>query len=160
MILAENVEIKYLAECREHIPQLAILWYEGISKHWVPSASIERAQQNLNKHLNDEKMPLTLVVLYDGKPIGMASLRENDGICPDLIPWLGSLVIDHAYRGQGMGNKLIKAVKNQAKNFGYEKLYLLAFDKTIPSWYKQLGWKEIGTNKLFEHSVTVMCIDL
>jgi hypothetical protein len=75
----QNIEIKFLADCKEHIPSLAILWFEEISKHWVPNASIDRAKENLLKHINNDKMPLTLVALQDGKAIGMASLRENDG---------------------------------------------------------------------------------
>jgi hypothetical protein len=80
MNLGSNIEIKLLADCKEFIPQLAVLWYEEISKHWVPNASVERAEQNLIKHSNLNAMPLTFVALYQGGPIGMASLRENDGI--------------------------------------------------------------------------------
>ncbi|MEO8401686.1 MAG: hypothetical protein ABI597_07810 [Gammaproteobacteria bacterium] len=43
MNLAKDIEIKLLVECQEHI--------EEISKHWVPTASIERAQQNLQVSL-------------------------------------------------------------------------------------------------------------
>lgn len=88
-----GIEIKLLAECREHIPILAKLWYEEISRHWVPNASVDRAEQNLIKHSNLDVLPLTFVALSHDKPIGMASLRENDGIRPDLTPWLGSLVV-------------------------------------------------------------------
>ncbi len=156
----DELEIKLLIECQEHIPELARLWFEEISKHWVPGASVERATQNLLAHSNHDKMPMTYVALYQGKPIGMASLRENDGIRPDLIPWLGSVVVDPAFRKQKVGERLIRAIKNQAKVFGYNMLYLLAFDQTIPEWYSRLGWEMIGTDKLFEYPVSVMQIKL
>lgn len=151
-----DINIKLLTECQQHIPELASLWYEEISKHWVPDASIERARQNLFKHSNDDKMPMTFVALAAGKPIGMASLRENDGIQPDLVPWLGSLVVHTDYRKRGVGEMLIQAIKNQASAFGYDKIYLLAFDLTIPDWYAKLGWQKIGMDSLFNHRVTVM----
>ena len=159
-MMNENLEIKLLTECHEHIPKLASLWFEEISRHWAPNASVERARQNLIKHSNADKMTMTFVALSEGKPIGMASLRENDGIQPDLIPWLGSLVVHPAYRKRKVGEMLIEAIKNQARYFGHEKIYLLAFDSTIPDWYAKLGWEKIGTDQLFNHPVTVMSIDL
>jgi N-acetylglutamate synthase-like GNAT family acetyltransferase len=90
----------------------------------------------------------------------MASLRENDGIQPHHIPWLGSLVVDPAYRSQKVGEKLIAVVKNQASLFGYKKLYLLAFDPTIHIWYEKLGWKLIGNDQLFNYPVSVMDIGI
>jgi predicted N-acetyltransferase YhbS len=154
------IEIKFLADCKEHIPYLAKLWYEQISKHWAPNASIERANQNLIKHANHNQLPLTLVALENKQPIGMASLRENDGIQPNRTPWLGSLVVDPAYRFKKVGEQLIDATKQQASILGYDTLYLLAFDPTIPDWYAKLGWKAIGSDQLFGHPVAVMTIEL
>ena len=151
-----QIKINLLADCNEHIPYLAKLWYEQISKRWVPDASIERAKQSLIKHSNREQLPITFVAFKNGQPVGMASLRENDGIRPDLIPWLGSLIVDPGYRNQKIGENLIEAVKQRALLLGYPKLYLLAFDKTIPMWYESLGWKSIGIDLLFDHPVTVM----
>lgn len=158
--MMQNIEIKFLKDCKEHIPTLAKLWYEQISKHWVPNASIERAKENLLKHANQDQMPVTLVALRDGKAVGMASLRENDGIRPDLAPWLGSLVVDPNHRQQKIGERLINATKQQALHFGFKKLYLLAFDPTIASWYAKLGWNPIGNDQLFGHNVAVMDIAL
>lgn len=158
--LNTDIEIKFLTECKDQIPDLAILWYEQISKHWVPNASIERAKENLLKHTNQNQMPLTLVALQNGKAVGMASLRENDGIRSDLAPWLGSLVVDPNYRQQKIGERLINAIKQVALKFGYKKLYLLAFDSTIPNWYAKLGWQPISDDRLFGHTVAVMDTEL
>lgn len=154
------IEIKLLADFLQHIPALAEIWHEQISRHWVPNASVEKAKQNLIKHANDEQLPMTFVALDNDQPVGMASLRENDGIQPDRTPWLGSLVVDPAYRKQKIGEKLIDVVKQRAALLGYPKLYLLAFDETISTWYTSLGWKSIGTDELFGHSVAVMDINL
>lgn len=158
--MKNKIEIKLLTECQEYIPELAILWYEEISRHWVPDASVERATQNLIKHLNEDKMPMTFVALLEGKPIGIASLRENDGIRPDLAPWLGSLIVAPAYRRRQIGETLIDVTKEKARDFGYKKIYLLAFEPTIPDWYARLGWEKIGMDQYFGHPVTVMSLDL
>ncbi|MBA2655007.1 MAG: GNAT family N-acetyltransferase [Gammaproteobacteria bacterium] len=111
-------------------------------------------------HLNYDQLPITLVALSEQTPVGMASLRINDGIRPDLEPWLGSLVVHPKYRGSRVGERLIKAIEQEALARGYEKLYLLAFDATIPNWYSRLGWKKMGTDELFTHTVTVMQLEL
>jgi len=150
------LEIKLFTECQENIDYLAKLQYAEITRHWVSEASIETVKQKLIQHLNQNSMPLTYVALLNKVPIGMASLRENDGIRKDLTPWLGSLVVDPAFRKNNVGEKLIAAIKAKAIQFGYNTLYLLAFDPTIPQWYSKLGWEIIGTDYLFSHRVTVM----
>lgn len=151
-------EIKLLMDCQQHILALAKLWYEEISQHWVTDASIEKTKQKLVGHLNQNEMPMAYVALLDGQAIGMACLRETDGIRPGVSPWLGSLVVHPEYRGQKVGEALINTVKDQARNLGYQILYLLAFDPTIPDWYARLGWKHIGDDELFGHRISVMSI--
>lgn len=156
----KNYAIKSLNDCQEQIPSLALLWYEEISRHWVPQASVEKAKQKLAEHLNSNKMPMAWVALHEGQAIGMACLRENDGIRPGLTPWLGSLVVHPHHRKHKIGEALIDCIKSQAKHFGHSILYLLAFDQTIPHWYGKLGWTHVGHDKLFGHTVTVMSITL
>ena len=155
-----NIEIKLLADCEEHIPALAKLWYEEISQHWVPDASIEKAKKRLITHLNKEAIPMAMVALQDGSPVGMVCLRETDGIRPGVTPWLGSLVVNPKFRGQKVGERLINSVKTQAKLFHHNILYLLAFDPTIPLWYARLGWQHVGEDMLLGHRVTVMSISI
>lgn len=154
----KNIEIKLLADCEKHISSLANLWYEEISRHWAPNASIEKAQQKLVDHLNSDSMPMAYVAICGDEAIGMACLRETDGIRPGITPWLGSLVVSPKLRGNKVGEALINRVKEQAKNLGHSILYLLAFDPTIPNWYARLGWKHIGDDELFGHRVSVMSI--
>lgn len=155
-----DVEMKLLADCPEHIPALAQLYYDNLSKQWVPGASVEKAIETFHKHLNKQKLPLTCVALHLQKPIAMASLRVTDGIKPDLMPWLGSLVVDPSYRRQGIGEKLIEQVKLHAKTLGFHKLYLFAFEPAVANWYHKLGWQKIEEDTFYHHPVTVMDVAL
>lgn len=103
---------------------------------------------------------MAVIALYDNNPIGMACLRETDGIRPGIAPWLGSLVVDPTFRGKQIGEALINTVKAQAKLFCHDILYLLAFDQTIPDWYTRLGWQTIGEDNLLGHRVTVMSVSI
>lgn len=155
-----KIEFKLLAACPEYIPSLTTFWYEGISQHWVPESSVEKAADKLRLHLNTETLPTATVAIYKGTPVGMACLRDTDGIRPGVTPWLGSLVVDPVFQGNKIGEALINRIKLQAKSFGYDTLYLLAFDPTIPEWYSRLGWSSIGQDVLLGHRVEVMSIGI
>ncbi|MBV9575749.1 MAG: GNAT family N-acetyltransferase [Gammaproteobacteria bacterium] len=151
-----NLKIKLLADCSQHIPTLAQLWFNEIGREWIPHASVARAERTYREHTNSEELPLTFVAIHEDKPVGMVSLRDNDGIREDLTPWLGSLIVHPDYRRQGIGEKLVEIAKSSAKIMGYQRLYLFALDPSIPDWYEKLGWKYIGTDDFYQHTVTVM----
>ena len=150
------IKIDLLKNHPDAIPHLAQIWHEVLGKIWVPDVPIERVEQNFLKHLNDQTLPLTFVALDDNTPVGMCSLRENDGIRPDLMPWLGSLVITPNYQKQGIAKKLMDATQEKAIELGFKRLYLLAFDPTIPNYYANHGWQKIGIDEFQGHTVTVM----
>lgn len=100
------------------------------------------------------------MALYDGRPMGSCSLQLNDGIRPDLKPWLGDLVVAAKYQNQGIGKMLLDVAIKKAKDLGFAKLYLFAFDPSIPEYYARFGWKKIGMDKFNSHPVTVMEINL
>lgn len=154
------IKIELLKQHPTMIPMLANMWHKLLGSIWVPDVSIERVETRFREHLNDNILPLTLIALEDEKPVGMCSLRENDGIRPDLKPWLGSLIVDKTHQGGGIGKLLIDATKEHAKKMGFTKLYLFAFDPTIPEYYQQNGWANIGVDTFKSHDVTVMMINL
>ena len=86
------INIELLKQHQTDVPILAKLWHELLGKIWAPDVSIERVEQKFYEHCNEDKLPLAFVARENGQPIGMCALRENDGIRPDLTPWLGSLM--------------------------------------------------------------------
>ncbi|CAM3058458.1 acetyltransferase [Legionella steigerwaltii] len=150
------IKIELLKNNLDAIPELALIWRELLGKIWLPEVPLEAVEQRFRDHANNEKMPIMFVALDGKKPVGMCSLRENDGIRPDLMPWLGSLTVKSEYQNQGLGKRLIEVTKEQAKKMGYDMLYLFAFDRTVPNYYQSLGWKIIDTDHFKGHPVTVM----
>lgn len=151
-----NIKIDLLKNHPDCIHRLAEISYELIGKIWIPESTIENVVQKLSGHLNENTLPLTYVALDGKMPIGMCSLRQNDGIRQDLTPWLGSLVVDQLYQKQGIGNMLIDTIKYKAKDLGYEKLFLFAFDSTIPIYYSRHGWNKSSMDQFKGHPVTIM----
>jgi hypothetical protein len=95
------ITIDLLKNHSESIPALASIWHEVLGKIWVPDIPVERVITRFQDHLNDQDLPITFVALDGDLPVGMCSLRENDGIRPDLNPWLGSLVVDPNIKNRG-----------------------------------------------------------
>ena len=153
------IKIDLLKNHPQAIPKLANIWHEVLGKIWMPEIGIEEIEFWYHKELNDN-MPLAYVALYNDLPVGTCSMQLNGGIRPDLAPWLGDLVVDSAYQKQGIGKMLIDAAKNKARELGFSKLYLFAFDPTLPEYYSSLGWNTIGMDKFKGHPVTVMEIEL
>lgn len=154
------IKVDILKNHPNTIPALAHIWHEVLGKIWVPDVSVERVIARFADHLSDKSLPITFVALDGDVPVGMCSLRENDGIRPDLTPWLGSLVVDPKYQKQGIGKMLADTTVLKVKELGFEKLYLFAFDPTIPDYYERLGWKKIGMDEFKSYPVTVMEIGL
>lgn len=142
------------------IPALAQVLHETLGKIWVPDVPVERVIARFVDHLKTHALPITFIALDGDLPVGMCSLRENDGIRPDLTPWLGSLVVDPKYQRQGIGRMLIDVTVLKAKELGFEKLYLFVFDPTIPEYYERLGWRKIGMDEFKSYPVTVMEVEL
>ena len=153
------ITIDLLKNHPEGIPTLSNIWSEVLGKIWMPEIGIEEIESLYYEELQHD-MPLTYIALHDQIPVGSATLELNGGIRPDLRPWLGDLVIDPKYQKQGIGKMLADATVKKAKELGFEKLYLFAFDPTIPEYYERLGWKKIGMDEFKSHPVTVMEIGL
>lgn len=88
--------------------------------------------------------------------IGAVSLHEHDEIRADLAPWLESLVVDKAYQNQGVGKLLVQKVKQKARDLHFKKLYLFAFEPNLVTYYEQLGFQSIGTDRFKDRAVTIM----
>jgi N-acetylglutamate synthase-like GNAT family acetyltransferase len=125
--------------------------------------SLQQAEEKFISHMNHNQLPLTLVVIDDGKPVGMGSLRSTDGhvgLDAEFTPWIGSVVVEPLYRKRGIGGLLLEARKQKALELGYTKLYLLTFDTSLPSWYAQRGWKIVMSDNYNDELITVMSIGL
>lgn len=153
-----KIKIDLLKHHPEAIPTLSNIWSKMLGK-WSPNVKSEEVEIWLHEWLNDS-IPLSYISLDGSTPVGMCSLQLNDGIRPDLMPWLGDLCIDQAYQKRGIGKLLVNATQKKAKELGFDKLYLFAPDPTIPSYYERLGWRKIGLDRYNGHPVTVMEVQL
>lgn len=150
------ITIDLLKNHPQAIPALAKIWLEVLGCTWMPHVSSTEITGWLNEWLNDSVLPCALIALDGDKPVGMCSLQVNDGIRPDLLPWLGDLCVAPAYQNRGIGKQLVSAALDKAQALGFENLYLFAFEESLIEYYHKQGWRTIG-NDLYEgHPVIVM----
>ena len=54
---------------------------------------------------------------------------------------IGDLIIGEAYRGTGLGSRLVRAVEEAYKGKGYDFITLTTFGFQAPEFYRKLGYQ-------------------
>ncbi len=149
-----SVRIDTLNNVPEHVERLA-RWHHSEWGDLMAPWSLDDARRELQTHL-DGGFPATFVALSDNNELlGSASLIAEDA--PELIeygPWLASVIVQPAWRGRGLGRRLVEAVIEHARLCRFEKLYL--FTDGSGRLYESLGWQQLERRALPHAAVTIM----
>jgi GNAT superfamily N-acetyltransferase len=123
---------------------------------WGEAASFtledwEAELTRIQSHPVDE----VFVAIKGDKPVGMVWLLEHEGVDSHdhLTPWLSSLVVDPAHRGQGIARDLMAHLETYAALGGDETLFLLT---ETPAVYFTKDWEVHDTAPLGDGHVFVM----
>ncbi|KOP29157.1 hypothetical protein ADM98_09640 [Exiguobacterium sp. BMC-KP] len=107
------------------------------------TTTFEEVKTFLENHPN-ESYPVTFVALNDLTCVGTVSLFEHDlKERPAYSPWIASLVVENAYRSQGIGQQLIDQLIIYAKSRQIQTIYLKTDNAS--AYYKKLGWTLVET---------------
>ena len=136
--------------------------------HLYPTASVERSKADLLNNRWDENDLGSLRLAWyatdsSGTPLGVAMLVGDGEVEPrDEIelegPWFAGLVVDPAFRGQGVGAALLSFVVEQARTFGFHRLRLVTEHES--AFYERRGWTTERIVTLNSVPNTVMFITL
>lgn len=107
----------------------------------------DKINKKMAKIINNftNKFYCKLILLDDKNLIGFISLFPND--CeekPFLSPWYATMFVKEEYRGEGYSKILNKAILEEAKKRGFEKVYLKT---NLVDYYEKLGATYIETLK-------------
>src|SRR5205807_2061750 len=149
------VQISYLIEHPEYIPQLA----QWLFEQWgstLGEETLEARIKKLKTHMNRDKLPIAWVAHANGQLLGTAALRVYDlEGREDLTPWLGGVFVGSHFRRQGIGAALCAAVEEEARSRAIHTLYLFTLDKR--AWYSRMGWSIIGPCLWQQRPGDIMC---
>ena len=53
---------------------------------------------------------------------------------------INDLIVDEAYRGSGLGSRLVRAVEDSCRGKGYDMVTLTTFGFQAPEFYRKLGY--------------------
>ena len=83
-------------------------------------------------------IPSTYVVLSDNEYVGTFSIWNCDlQSRQDLSPWVGGIVVNPSFRGQGIGLFIQTEVKRILKKEGIKHAYLFT---ELEGFYERTGW--------------------
>ncbi|WP_422402704.1 GNAT family N-acetyltransferase [Pseudomonas sp. GZD-209] len=81
-----------------------------------------------------------LIALDGDQLLGSAALATDDlPERPDLGPWLACVFVTPQARGQGLAERLIDGICEQARKTGISTLYLHTHDQQ--AYYQKRGWR-------------------
>jgi len=148
-------DIHFLVDYPQHVSAVA----RWIFEEWqdsIAERSVEEVQKRVQDCLNRDRLPLALVALEEGEPVGTASLYPHDlPVRPQLSPWLAAVYVPLPRRGRGIGTRLVSAAEEAARNIGIEQLYLFTPDQE--HFYQRLGWETLEYTYFHREQIVVMC---
>ena len=138
----QKLEFEYLADRQEEVP-CVIDWWRTI---WADRMGndVELAAEQLRSSLSKTELPIHILALADGRPVGTAALKlqELGELFPEYLYWLGSVFVEEESRGQEIASALSLHIVQLAKRMNLPHLYLqtIARDGGL---YANLGWQRI-----------------
>ncbi|MFQ5469715.1 MAG: GNAT family N-acetyltransferase [Gammaproteobacteria bacterium] len=153
----DKLKIELLADHPEALPILKELFESEWGPYYGETGPGE-AEVDLKESANRSVLPIAQVAVVEGNICGTAALKMSSvTIYPDYFPWLAGLLVDPAYRRQGIGERLISATENLAKQLGFEEIYIGTGEKsgvseTVLTTRK---WELISKSEYFVSEVKV-----
>lgn len=92
--------------------------------------------------MSSTDIPVTYIVFLDDKFVGTFSLWLCDlQSCQNLSPWLGGIVVQEEYRGQGIGLYIQKQAKKILRALDINRAFLFT---DLIGFYEKTGWRFAG----------------
>lgn len=152
------MRIEPLIDHPDLIPTIARWHWE----EWGTTAvegDIPARTRRLRSRLRRDGIPAMFVAIDGDTPLGTSAVVANDmDNHPELSPWLANVFVMPSARGRGIGRALVAHAMQQARLFGYARLYL--YTHTAQGLYAKLGWTVRADEQYEGHPVTIMECDL
>lgn len=146
-----------------HHPDALDAVADWIHEEWgdFSGRSLEQTRARFANEGSSERLPLSVVALDSGAPLGVASLRERDSVDwdPGMTPWICNVYVSRQARGRGIAAELCRQLEQAALDMDFSALFL-ASKVAEDSVYEHLGYKVYGSVHLDGAHLYLMKLDL
>jgi ribosomal protein S18 acetylase RimI-like enzyme len=96
-----------------------------------------------------------VILLEENKQLaGFCSIVKHDIVDTiDYQPYIVTVYVDPAFRGQHFSEKLVSQAEKELKNQGFEEIYIVT---QLSGFYEKLGYQKIGeANDRFDREMSI-----
>ena len=114
---------------------------------YINAPSLEDTRENILTHI--QKGTPRYIALKDDKVVGWCEVLPNQGEGFKHSGKINTMGVSAAYRGQGIGKKLMTATLSAAEEYGMERVELLVYasNQNAIDFYQKIGFVCEGTKK-------------
>ncbi|MCB1671352.1 MAG: GNAT family N-acetyltransferase [Gammaproteobacteria bacterium] len=136
-----KLEFENLADRPRDIPRVVAWWHTVWGERM---GEIEVFTDKLLATLGGEQLPLTLVAVANGEPVGTAALKDHEmlDVFPGYQYWMGSVYVRPEWRERGVASQLAGHIIELAGTRGLPHLYLQTVHPQ-GGLYARLGWEPV-----------------
>ena len=135
---------------KEYFTLCNLEWGEPVNENEIE----EYLAMKEEKVLNGDKYISILGLVENNCLLGFIALfKYEDGQDSNLSPWYASMYVKREYRGNGYSKILNNAILKEAKELGYDKLYLIT---DLENYYEKFGAKYLHD---LNNGEKLYCID-
>lgn len=118
------MDIAYLADHPRHVGTLAA-WFSTQWPNYYAGRGPDEVARLFEERLQRDDVPLALVALDGGEPVGTVSLMTTSiPTHAHLSPWVGGLYVRDDRRGRGLGMALVRRATEEARRLGVTELFM------------------------------------
>lgn len=137
------ITVEFLADHLDAIPTL-VKWFRAQWSDYFANWSDEEMVQDFLEDVSRNSLPSRLVAFESDELVGTIILRDSEAEPPsEPQTELGGLYVAEAYRGHGVGTKLVQAGMELARRQGYTEI--TATTVNAAGILERLGWEFIKT---------------
>jgi amino-acid N-acetyltransferase len=125
------------------IPEMQALVISEIKEGVILNRSEDEVATNIRSYV---------LAKEEGKLVGYTALHIHS----KRVAEIRSLIVDEAYRGQKIGQRLVKFAVEEAKALHVEEDVLVLTYQ--PTFFERLGFSEINKEAIPEHKIWADCI--
>jgi GNAT superfamily N-acetyltransferase len=150
------MQLGFLLNHREAIPKIG-QWYFDRWDRRIDGKTVDYTIGQLDKYLNDDRIPFMLVATERKNVIAVAQLkfREMEELFPENEHWLGGVFVVPEYRGRGFGSIIAEEIAIRAPTYGVSILHLQT-EQLDGGIYARLGWRPVEQAETRGRPVLVM----